>query len=102
MKKSVLILAFLVQTLVAAAAPNPNGTLRRVSAENVKMYIQAGTSTQVLRSLTSTDEVMVIRPHNNYWSIVSVEGQVGYVLTSELIKPQGMKNKVPMKSDRIR
>jgi uncharacterized protein YgiM (DUF1202 family) len=91
MNKLLLILAFFVQTLVvsaAVAAPTPKTAVCRVSTENVKMYSQAGTSTEVLRSLKSTDEVQVVRKHNNFWSIVRVEGQVGYVLTSELALPR--------------
>jgi uncharacterized protein YgiM (DUF1202 family) len=102
MKKLLFILAFLVQTLVVTAASHPAPAYSRVSAENVKMYSQAGTSTQVLRSLKSTDAVMVIRRHNSNWSIVNVEGQVGYVLTSELTRPERIKNKARTGSGRIR
>jgi uncharacterized protein YgiM (DUF1202 family) len=93
MKKLLFIFAFLVQALIVAATPHPAPAYSRVSAENVKMYRQAGTSTQVLRSLKSTDEVMMVRKHNSIWSIVNVEGQVGYVLTSELTRPERMKTK---------
>lgn len=49
--------------------------------------MQPGTSTGVVKALMSTDEVQVIRKHNNQWTIVSVEGKVGYVLTSGLVEP---------------
>jgi uncharacterized protein YgiM (DUF1202 family) len=103
MKKLLLILAFLIQTLVvSAAAPQPKSDVSRVSIENVKMYGQAGTSAEVLRSLKSTDEVLVIRKHNSNWSIVSVEGPVGYVLTSELSQPKEIKNIARTRSGRSR
>jgi uncharacterized protein YgiM (DUF1202 family) len=95
MNKLFFILAFLIQTLFVSAAvatPDPKGVVSRVRAENVKMYRQAGTSTEELRALKSTDEVMMIRKHNNNWSIVLVDGQVGYVLTSELIHAKESKN----------
>jgi uncharacterized protein YgiM (DUF1202 family) len=105
MNKFLFTLAFLVQTLVVSAAapnPNPKAAVSRVSIENVKMYSQAATSTQVLRALKSTDEVLVVRKHNNLWSIVTVDGQVGYVLTSELTQPKDMKHIARAHSGRTR
>jgi uncharacterized protein YgiM (DUF1202 family) len=102
MKKLLFILAFSVPALALTAAPPAAATLSRASAENVKMYRQAGTSTQVLRSLKSTDEVMVVRKHNAHWSIVNVEGQVGYVLTSELTRPGKLKNRARTQPGHIR
>jgi hypothetical protein len=36
---------------------------------------------------------VVVRKYNNHWSIVTINGQVGYMLTSELAqaKPQPVK-----------
>lgn len=102
MKKLLFILAFLVPTLVVTATPNPAGPLSRALAENVKMYRQPGTSTELLRSLKSTDEVLVIRKHNSNWSIVTVEGQTGYVLTSELTQPERIKNRIRTRSSHTR
>lgn len=102
MKKFLFNLAFLVPSLTLTAAPNPAATLSRATVENVKMYRQPGTSTQVLRSLKSTDQVLVIRKHNSNWSIVTVEGQAGYVLTSELTRPERIKNRTRTESGRIR
>jgi uncharacterized protein YgiM (DUF1202 family) len=84
MKKLIVIFALLLQSAFVFAADDQGTTLARANYENTKMYRQAGTSTEVLRSLKSTDELVVIRKHNAQWSIVTVNGQVGYVLTSEL------------------
>lgn len=94
MKKLLFILTLLVQTLlVSAATPNfkPKVSVSRISVENVKMYRQPGTSAEVLVSLKSSDEVVLIRKHNANWSIVNVAGRIGYVLTSELTAPQKIK-----------
>ncbi|KAA5547497.1 SH3 domain-containing protein [Adhaeribacter rhizoryzae] len=91
MKKLILFLAFLTQTaLVFATDHQTTGrqteNRRTVTTryENTKMHRQPGTSTQILRSLHSNDEIQYVRQYNQSWSIVLVDGQVGYVLTSEL------------------
>jgi len=61
------------------------------------MYRQPGTSTEVLKALKSSDEIVVVRRYNSAWSIVTVDGQVGYVLTAELAKPQVTKTSVTAK-----
>jgi uncharacterized protein YgiM (DUF1202 family) len=93
MKKLLFIFALSLQTAFAFAAENPE-TMATARYENVKMYRQPGTSTDVVRSLTSTDEVAVVRRYNKLWTIVVINGQVGYMLTSELAqaKPQPAKN----------
>lgn len=83
MKKLIFTLALLMQTAVLFAFNN--AALVRVAANNVKMYRQAGTSTEVVKSLQSTDNLVVVRKHNANWTIVTVDNKVGYVLTSELI-----------------
>ena len=92
MKKLLVVLALVLQSAFVFASGNQGTVVARANYENTKMYRQAGTSTEVLRSLKSTDEVMVVRKHNSHWSIVTVDGQVGYVLTSELHRPQEDKN----------
>ncbi len=90
MKKIIFTLAFLIQTVfVFAAGPEQ---IANASYENVKMYRQAGTSTEILKSLRSTDDLVVVRKHNANWTIVTVNGQVGYVLTSELTMKKDVKN----------
>jgi hypothetical protein len=44
-----------------------------------------------MQSLKSTDEVAVVRKHNAQWTIVQVNGQVGYVLTRELSMSKNQK-----------
>lgn len=91
MKKLIVFLAFLAQTALGFAA-EPQTTDRqadnRVTVttryENAKMHRQPGTSTEILKSLHSNDEIQYVRQYNQSWSIVLVDGQVGYVLTSEL------------------
>jgi uncharacterized protein YgiM (DUF1202 family) len=90
MKKVFFILALFMQTVLVAAAKDKAVTAQP-HLDNVKMYSQPGTSTEVLKSLLSTDEVVVVRKHNNQWMIVSVDGKVGYVLASELIQPKKAK-----------
>lgn len=92
MKKLLVVFALVLQSAFVFASGNQGTILARANYENTKMYRQAGTSTEVLRSLKSTDEVVVIRKHNNNWSIVTVNGQVGYVLTSELHRAKEDKN----------
>lgn len=82
MKKLIFTLALLIQTVfVFADAP---AVIARAATNEVKMYRQAGTSSELLQSLKIADEVVLVRKHNADWSIVTVNGQVGYVLTSEL------------------
>jgi uncharacterized protein YgiM (DUF1202 family) len=90
MKKLIFTFALLIQTaLVFATGP---AQMASASYEDVKMYRQAGTSTEVLKALKSTDQLAVIRKHNANWTIVTVNGQVGYVLTSELTMKKDVKN----------
>ena len=98
MKKLIFTLALLIQTaLLFAAGPAQTAS---VSYDNVKMYRQAGTSTEVLRALKSTDQLAVIRKHNANWTIVTVNGQVGYVLTSELTMNKNVRNIAMNKTSR--
>lgn len=83
MKKLIFTLALLIQT-VFVFADAPALEVARVATDEVKMYRQAGTSSEVVQSLKSTDQVALVRKHNANWSIVTVNGEVGYVLTSEL------------------
>lgn len=105
MKKILLLLVLLIQTLIVSAfTPDPDlkTSIRRATRENVKVYRQASTATEALRSLKSYDEVKVIRKHNSIWSLVSVGDQVGYVLTSEIYKPGKVKNGGTATSARLR
>jgi len=92
MKKLLLIFALTLQTAFAFAGDKTE-MVASARYENVKMYRQPGTSTEVLRALSSTDEIVLVRKYNHYWTIVTINGQVGYMLTSELAqaKPQAAK-----------
>ncbi len=83
MKKIILTLALAAQAAFGFATDNKAATAT-ARYENSKMYRQPGTSTEVLKSLKSTDEIVLVRRYNQSWTIVTVNGQVGYVLTAEL------------------
>ena len=86
MKKIIFTIALLAQTDLGFATDNQTVTAS-ARYENSKMYRQPGTSTEVLKALKSTDEIVVVRKFNNNWTIVTVNDQVGYMLTTELAKP---------------
>lgn len=84
MKKLIFAFALLIQTTFVFASNNKPEVLANARYENVKMYLQPGTSTPVLKSLKSTEELVVVRKYNQYWTIVMLGDQAGFVLTSEL------------------
>ena len=86
MKKLIFTFALLVQVGFAMATENNKHTAQ-VRQENVKMYQQAGTSSQLLKELSTADRVEIVRRLNNQWTIVVVDGVAGYVLHSELANP---------------
>ncbi len=85
MKKLALTFAFLIQTVFLFAAELESGKAVALY-DNVKMYTQPGTSTMVVKALKNSEELVVVRKHNANWTIIQVDGKVGYVLTSELTK----------------
>jgi len=91
MKKLIFTFALLIQTAFVFAFTAPQQTAQ-AKVNDVKMYQQAGTSTEILKALQSTDEVVIVRRHNADWTIVTVNGQVGYVLTSELTPKKNIRN----------
>ena len=93
MKKIIFTLALVAQTAFGFAADNKAITAS-ARYENSKMYRQPGTSTAVLKALKSTDEIVVVRKFNNNWTIVTVNGQVGYVLTAELAQAKPAKDQL--------
>jgi hypothetical protein len=86
MKKLLFIFALTLQTAFVFAADN-KAVVVSARYENAKMYRQPGTSTEILRALKSTDELVVVRRYNQLWSIVTINNEVGYILTSELPCP---------------
>lgn len=89
MKNVILTLAFLIQTVFVFATDKYQGKKQAVARfEQVKVYKQAGTCTEVVAALSISDKVTVIRQHNSNWTIITINDKVGYVLTSELTQPQ--------------
>ena len=80
MKKLILTSAFLLNLVVMAFANEP----AILKYKSVKMYRQPGQKTEVMRRLTAADEVILVRKFNTTWSIVTVNGEAGYVLNSSL------------------
>jgi uncharacterized protein YgiM (DUF1202 family) len=85
MKTVVITLAILVQSVFVFADNRKETYVIKAKYENVKVYRQAGTSAEVVESLKDTDEVTFVREFNKTWSIVQINGKVGYVLTSEIM-----------------
>jgi uncharacterized protein YgiM (DUF1202 family) len=85
MKKLILTFAIIAQSVLVFAGNQKETTIIRAKNDNVKLYQQAGTASATLDSLETTDPVTYIRKFNNQWSIVQLNGQVGYMLTSELV-----------------
>ncbi|KAA3438128.1 SH3 domain-containing protein [Rufibacter hautae] len=95
MKKLILVAAFLsVSTLSLAQSTKSktgattNTIPAQATANDVKMYRQAGTSSEVLMNLQTTDKIEYHRKLNSSWAVVTVGDKVGYVLFSELTNPK--------------
>lgn len=88
MKKLVLTLAILVQAVFVFADNKKDLQVVKAKSENVKVYRQAGTAAEIVKSLATTDTVSYVRKFNDNWSIVTINGEVGYVLTSELVSEE--------------
>ncbi|QNF32232.1 hypothetical protein HUW51_05615 [Adhaeribacter swui] len=84
MKTLLLSLALMAQVGLTMADDKMKTTPVQVRNDNVKMFKQAGTSTPILETLTTTDRVELVRKFNKEWAIVVVNGKAGYVLISEL------------------
>ncbi len=96
MKKLLLSLALLAQFGFAMADNKTPVMVVQAKYDNIKMFQQAGTSTPIIETITTTDRVELIRKWNAHWALVSVNGKVGYVVYSELTnlkaKPQPQKS----------
>ncbi len=92
MKKLLLSLALLVQFGLVMAQDNKPTMVVQAKYDQAKVFQQAGTSTPVIETLTTTDQVELIRRWNANWAMVKVNGKVGYMVYSELTylkaKPQ--------------
>lgn len=96
MKFSINILAISFIWLCSTALANENGTdktLLQVKSkyDNVKVYQQASTASNILAILEENQRIGYFR-HSNMngggWSIVNVDGVYGYVLTTEIYNDQ--------------
>lgn len=88
MKKAIIILSILTQSVFVFADNRKKTQVVKAKHENVKVYRQAGTASEVVEALETTDTVAYVRKFDKTWSIVKVNGQVGYVLTSELVSEE--------------
>ncbi|PSR57090.1 hypothetical protein AHMF7605_28220 [Adhaeribacter arboris] len=77
MKKALLSLAILFQ--VVAASANDKG-----GKQELTVYKQPSKETEILKVVSETDEVALVRPFNNKWSIVTVNKEVGYMSSYQL------------------
>lgn len=85
MKKIMLTLALIAQ-IGFAMADNKVTVLVQARQNNVKMFQQAGTATQILENINTSDRVTFIRKFNTNWALVEVNGKTGYVLLTELVQ----------------
>ena len=77
MKKLIFVITLFDQSIMVIVTDTNQVTSARY--DNIKLYQQPGTSTAFLKTLKSTDALVVIRKFNNNWSIVEVNNVVGYV-----------------------
>ena len=89
MKKLTLTIAILLNMAFAASAIQTEQTAQTAKVaslkhQTVRMYRQPGLKAEVMKNLSASDEVLVVRKHDAKWSIVTVNGEAGYVLTSSL------------------
>lgn len=87
MKKIIIFAALLANSAICFSQSTKYLHAEAIS-DGVKMYRQAGTCTEILMSLKTTDRIEFKRKLNSHWSIVTVDGKVGYVLHSELTNPK--------------
>lgn len=88
MKKLIFIFALLLQT-VFTFATDPQPKIMRASTDNVNVYRQPSTSTEVVSTLKTDDKVTIVRQHDAKWYIVTINDQVGYVHRSKLKQVRG-------------
>lgn len=77
MKKAIFTLAIALQVFVAAAH-------KKSGDQELTVYKQPSKDTQVIKVISNTDEVALVRPFNNRWSIVTINKEVGYMSTFQL------------------
>lgn len=80
--KRILLLSGIIFFQVATAFAQIPTT--RVNAEKVRMYRQPSLNMEVMRILTSDNEIKVVRKLSHEWSLVEIDNEAGYVLNTFL------------------
>jgi uncharacterized protein YhbP (UPF0306 family) len=74
MKKALFTLAIALQVFAASAH-------KKSDEQELTVYKQPSKDTQVVKVISENDEVALVRPFNNKWSIVTINKEVGYMST---------------------
>lgn len=77
MKKELLSLAILLQVVVASAHKKSNNA-------KLTVYKQPSKEMPVVKVISESDRVVVVRSFNEKWSIVTVNNEVGYMRRFQL------------------
>ncbi|RDC66512.1 hypothetical protein [Adhaeribacter pallidiroseus] len=77
MKKALFTLAIALQVFAASAH-------KKTGEQELTVYKQPSKDTQVIKVISDSDEVALVRPFNNKWSIVTINKEVGYMSTFQL------------------
>lgn len=77
MKKAIFTLAIALQVFAASAH-------KKTGEQELTVYKQPSKDTQVVKVISENDEVALVRPFNNKWSIVTINKEVGYMSTFQL------------------
>lgn len=80
--KRILLLSGIILFQVATTFAQIPTT--RVNAEKVRMYRQPSLNMEVMRILTSDNEIKVVRKLSHEWSLVEIDNEAGYVLNTFL------------------
>ncbi|QNF31929.1 hypothetical protein HUW51_04015 [Adhaeribacter swui] len=77
MKKAIFTLAIALQVFVASAH-------KKTGDQELTVYKQPSKDTEVIKVVSDADEVALVRPFNNRWSIVTINKEVGYMSNFQL------------------
>lgn len=77
MKKAIFTFAIVLQVFAASAH-------KKSGNQELTVYKQPSKDTQVVKVISGTDEVALVRSFNNRWSIVTVNNEVGYMSNFQL------------------
>lgn len=82
MKKLLLSLICVAQAAVVFAQEPI-----KLKTDNVNLYRQPSRSAEVMKVLSSTEDVMLVRRFDNQWSIVQAGAETGYIHNSRIPRP---------------